>query len=70
MRSANSEMEKRCSSSQRVDPALKIGTWKPETVDLLTAVNILMGHFMFRSYSFLTEEKNCVCSTSKEILVT
>lgn len=70
MRSANSKMEKRCSSSQQVAPALKIGTWKPETVDLLTAVNILTRHFVFRSDGFLKREKNCVCSTSKEMLVT
>lgn len=66
MRSANSKIEKRYSSSQQVAPALKIGTWKPETVDLL----ILMEHFVFRSDRFLTEEKNRVCSTSKKSLVT
>lgn len=66
MRCANSKIEKRYSSSQQVAPALKIGTWNPETVDLL----ILTEHFVFRSGRFLTEEKNCACSTSKESLVT
>jgi len=59
-------MEKRSSSSQQVAPALKIGTWKPETIDLLTAVSILMECFMFRSEEFLVQEKNCICSISKE----
>lgn len=56
MRSANSKMKKRCSSSQQVAPALKVGTCKPETVDLFTAVNILMEHFVFGSDGFLTQE--------------
>lgn len=41
MRSANSVMEKRCFSSQQVAPDMKIMTWKPERVALLTAINIL-----------------------------
>lgn len=60
MRSANSAMEKRCSASLQVAPALKIGPWKPETVDLLNAVKILTGLFMFRRWVSYTRKELCV----------
>lgn len=57
MRSANSVMEKRCFSSQQVAPDMKIMTWKPERVALLTAVNILWDTVFLGVMGILHKER-------------